>query len=263
MGEFDLEEQERKKNRNLRSRSMRIHGSPRSAPAMCKESSVQELRGSSEAPCPSCVRESQADEINRGKLKDFFAAKILKGYAKSSVIHMKAVISNILNNAVDNEIIPTNVSLGIKIPQKKKNGDEEEGNEMIDTLTPEETNLVLETVNEHFPKEYPLCLLLLRTGMRIGEALALRWGDIDFNGRFIHVQRGLSRMKIQTPKSGKSRRVDMSQQLAETLDGLQGGIQEERPRPGTWGCTGVHFHKRKGRIHHIEQLAQKGVLEGS
>ena len=53
--------------------------------------------------------------------------------------------------------------------------------------------------------------------MRIGEALALKWGDIDFNGRFIHVQRGLSRMKIQTPKNGKTRRVDMSQQLAETL----------------------------------------------
>jgi integrase len=53
--------------------------------------------------------------------------------------------------------------------------------------------------------------------MRIGEALAVKWGDIDFNGRFIHVQRGLSRMKIQTPKNGKTRRVGMSQQLAEAL----------------------------------------------
>jgi hypothetical protein len=48
-------------------------------------------------------------EINRGKLKDFFAAKTLEGYARSSASHMKAVISNILNNAVDNETIPTNV----------------------------------------------------------------------------------------------------------------------------------------------------------
>ena len=156
-------------------------------------------------------------EINRGKLKDFFAAKTLEGYTRSSASHMKAVISNILNNAVDNEIIPTNVSLGIKLPQKKKNGDEEEGDGAVDTLTAEETNLFLETVSEHFPKDYPLCLLLLRTGMRTGEALALRWGDIDFNRRFIHVQRGLSRKKIETPKSGKSRHVDMSQQLAETM----------------------------------------------
>jgi len=53
--------------------------------------------------------------------------------------------------------------------------------------------------------------------MRIGEALALKWGDIDFNGRFVHVQRGLSRMRIETPKNGKTRRVDMSPHLAETL----------------------------------------------
>ena len=53
--------------------------------------------------------------------------------------------------------------------------------------------------------------------MRIGEALALRWGDIDFNGRFIHVQRGLSLGKIQTPKNGKTRRIDMSHQLTWTL----------------------------------------------
>ena len=25
--------------------------------------------------------------------------------------------------------------------------------------------------------------------MRIGEALALQWGDIDFNGRFIQIRR--------------------------------------------------------------------------
>ena len=41
--------------------------------------------------------------------------------------------------------------------------------------------------------------------MRIGEALALEPGDLDFKGRLIHVQRGLSRMKIETPKNGKTR----------------------------------------------------------
>jgi len=53
--------------------------------------------------------------------------------------------------------------------------------------------------------------------MRIGEALALKWGDIDFNGRFIEVKRAYVRRKMSTPKSGKSRRVDMSLQLTEAL----------------------------------------------
>jgi integrase len=45
--------------------------------------------------------------------------------------------------------------------------------------------------------------------MRLGEAMALQWGDIDFHGRFINVQRSISKGVIGTPKSGKSRRVDM------------------------------------------------------
>ena len=215
LGEFDFEEQKRTPEPTFKEYGDSWIAT--SAPANCKESTTRSYEDLLRLHVLSVFGDMKLQEINRGKLKDFFAAKILEGYARSSVSHMKAVISNILNNAVDNEIIPTNVSLGIKLPQKKKNGDEEEGDGAVDTLTAEETNLFLETVSEHFPKDYPLCLLLLRTGMRIGEALALRWGDVDFNRRFIHVQRGLSRKKIETPKGGKSRRVDMSQQLAETL----------------------------------------------
>jgi len=43
---------------------------------------------------------------------------------------------------------------------------------------------------------------------------------IDFHGRFIEVSRTLSRGKLTTPKSGKSRRVDMSGQLTGILQDL-------------------------------------------
>lgn len=39
------------------------------------------------------------------------------------------------------------------------------------------------------PREYPLFMTALRTGMRLGELLGLEWGDIDFSGRFIEVRR--------------------------------------------------------------------------
>ena len=165
------------------------------------------------------IRTLKLKEINRGKIKDFIASKITDGYSASSVTHMRNLISNVLNKAVDDDVIPANLALRVGKIVKKTNGDEENSkNEKIDPLAREETVILLSTVFTHFRKDYPLTLLLFRTGMRIGEALALKWGDIDFNGRFIHVQRGLSRMKIQTPKSGKTRRIDMSPQLAETLE---------------------------------------------
>lgn len=46
------------------------------------------------------------------------------------------------------------------------------------------------------------------------------WKDIDFEGRLITIKRSFPKGKIETPKSGLSRTVDMSQQLAETLRDL-------------------------------------------
>lgn len=66
-------------------------------------------------------------------------------------------------------------------------------------------------------RHYSLFLLLARTGMRLGEALALRWDDVDFRGREIRVERTISAGRIETPKSGHGRSVDMSDQLAKHL----------------------------------------------
>ena len=188
------------------------------APATCKESTVQSYKDLLRLHILPVFGSLKLKEITRGKVKDFLASKIMEGFAASSVIHMKNVISGILNKAVDDEMLPSNVALRIGKIVQKSNGDEQEnGKAGADPLSREETRLLLDVVDGHYPKDYPLFLLLFRTGLRIGEAFALKWGDIDFNGRFIHVQRGLSRMKIQTPKNGKTRRVDMTPQLADTL----------------------------------------------
>src|SRR5687768_17215530 len=67
---------------------------------------------------------------------------------------------------------------------------------------------------------YPLLLCAPRTGIRQGELVSLKGIDVDFNGRFIHVKRNLSRGKLSATKSGKDRKVDMSNQLAEVLSDL-------------------------------------------
>ena len=124
-------------------------------------------------------RDMRVTEITRGKIKDFLLDKTNKGYAASTVTHIKNVISGILNKAVDDEVIAVNPAhrLGKIIKTKDRR-------EAIDPLTQDELKKLLGTAQaEH----YPLFLLLARTGLRIGEALALKWGDIDFNGRFIQI----------------------------------------------------------------------------
>jgi integrase len=57
----------------------------------------------------------------------------------------------------------------------------------------------------------------LRTGLRIGELLALRWDDVDFERRQIHVRRNYVRGHIDTPKSGRDRVVPMTADLYDAL----------------------------------------------
>ena len=73
------------------------------------------------------------------------------------------------------------------------------------------------------PEYHPLFLTFARTGLRLGEALALRWGDIQFGqdasdpNRYLWIRRNYTAGRFVTPKSGKARRVDMSQQLRTVL----------------------------------------------
>jgi integrase len=58
------------------------------------------------------------------------------------------------------------------------------------------------------------------TGLRMGELRALRWRDVDFANRLVHVRRSVWRTAEGTPKSGKARSVPLIDLAAVALDGL-------------------------------------------
>ncbi len=59
------------------------------------------------------------------------------------------------------------------------------------------------------------------TGLRRGELVALRWRDVDWEGRKLTVRRALSAGEIQaTPKGGRAREVPLSAQAAAAFDRL-------------------------------------------
>lgn len=80
--------------------------------------------------------------------------------------------------------------------------------------------MLMAAMDKKYAHFYPLLLCAARTGIRKGELISLKGIDLDFHGRFVHVQRNLSRGKISATKNGKDRKVDMSSQLAEVLKDL-------------------------------------------
>jgi|SRR5579871_209584 len=59
----------------------------------------------------------------------------------------------------------------------------------------------------------------LKTGLRLGELLALRWDDVNLDRGLLTVRRAASRGIVGTPKSGRNRDVELSAGAVRLLQG--------------------------------------------
>ena len=87
----------------------------------------------------------------------------------------------------------------------------------MDPFTSKDATQVVETARESFSDWYAFVICGFRTGMRLGELLALQWGDLDWQGSYMQIRRNLVRGKLTTPKNHQRRKIDMSRQLRAVL----------------------------------------------
>jgi integrase len=62
-----------------------------------------------------------------------------------------------------------------------------------------------------------LCLVALKTGMRQGELLALRWNDVDLENAIVRVRRSFTGGAVGTPKNRERRDVDLISDVVKLL----------------------------------------------
>jgi integrase len=184
-------------------------------------------------------------QLQRGRIREWLAGRIKAGYARESVRIMQATLRAILNAAIDDGVIVANPSSGLT-RQLKLTMTAAHRQEEIKAMTGEQVVIFLETAEREAPPLAPLFLLLARSGMRIGEALALQWDDVDYEGREIRVARAFSKGRLETPKSGVARTVDMSAQLARTLRRLHVERKAETLRRGWSGVPPWVFCTQHG-----------------
>jgi integrase len=85
-------------------------------------------------------------------------------------------------------------------------------------LSPEETAALIRHAANH--QDAALYATAAYAGLRLGELRGLRWVDLDFADRLIHVRRSFVRGHVKTPKSGRARSVPMVDQVIPHLDRL-------------------------------------------
>lgn len=199
------------------------------ARAHCKASTVAGYETAFRVYLRPRFGEQDLTEISREGIKKLAYEMLAHGKSRSYVKATLAPLSEMCNHAIEDGHLTVNPALRILRHSRTEMG---EKSQKITFLTREELTHFLRSCRQHFPQWYPFVLLLARTGLRVGEAVALQWGDLDLHSRFIEVQRNWVDGVLTTSKPGKSRKVDMSQQLAQTLKGLHVERKKETLRRG-------------------------------
>jgi integrase len=81
----------------------------------------------------------------------------------------------------------------------------------------EEYERLLTVAETRSPEAYLMVLLGGEAGLRLGEIVALEWGDVDLHARRLCVQRSDWRGHVTVPKGGRSRRLPTTQRLTSAL----------------------------------------------
>jgi integrase len=246
LGEFGFEEQ--KPVPTFKEYSSKwIDGYVRS---QCRESTFDEYESVLRNHVLPVFKGQGIDSITKGDIRDLLLAKHNNGLSIKRTMLIKDVISGVFNFALDEELIAANPTTGITKRLFPNSNGKKKTVEKTEVFTKDELDLFLETCEIHFKEYYLFFLMAARTGMRLGELLALKWDDIDFNSNYIWVKRSYRRGRFTRPKNGKSRRVDMSDRLIMALRAYLSVRKREDLKQGSGEMVELVLH-RQGQV--IEQ----------
>ena len=131
-------------------------------------------------------------EVTAPVVQQVINEMFVKGKSVNAVKKVKFLFNQFFEYAVDSELIENNPTTRVKI----RNRDIKQVNQenFYKAIPQEERMKFITALNENeFLK--PLCMTMMFAGLRTGEALALRWENIDFENKTIKVRNGL----IQVP----------------------------------------------------------------
>lgn len=142
------------------------------------------------------------NEINTQIVQQLITNWQMEGFKPSTIHVLYQIVKKSFNDALVQGLLIQNPCKNIKLPKIQRS--------QVKALTPsEQKNIERIAKSEPLYKGLPI-LLALHTGMRIGEIAALKWTDIDWNKRLIHVTHTFQRLPIGVKNNRTSLSLDQS-----------------------------------------------------
>jgi integrase len=176
------------------------------------------------------------------------------GLSRRTVIQAHTVLHNALKKALQWGLIGRNPTEAVSVPRPERR-------EMH--VLSEEQVMRLFQATQH-DEQHALWVLLVTTGLRLGEALGLKWEDVDLANSRLTVQRALQRQKehgitFVEPKTSRSRR------MVYFSDGTADALKEHRRKQnqarlmlgGMWNDNSLVFCRGNGRPLDPSRMSQR------
>jgi integrase len=155
-----------------------------------------------------------------------FLSQHSKRYSRSTLRSMRVSLSLVMSWAVACGWIGKNPCAGVKLPRDSNCA----GKRVVRTiLKPVQVSAIADKLEEPYST---LVLFLAVTGLRVGEAIAIKWSDFD--GDVLSVTRRISNGDLETVKSESScRKLPIPSELISRMRQLGEGEWIFRSREGT------------------------------
>jgi integrase len=169
------------------------------------------------------------DKLRPSDVEALLVSKREAGLSDSTVRLIYTVCRAVLDIAVRDGIARRNAAAAVKRPTIKRTD--------ARYLSAEEVGRLLEAARGD--RLQPLIVLMLGTGLRRGEALALHWRDVDLAAGLVRVRWTLGRVDralvFDEPKTDRSRRfVSLPSPVVETLRRHRTALAAERLAALAW-----------------------------
>jgi integrase len=180
---------------------------------------------------------------------------VKSGYAKNTVRLIKAALSSVLADAIDDGYLETTnpaYSAGRKRRTVPTAVD-------VRPLSWEERDTLL-TSAAHDLRHHALFSVLAKTGLRPGEGMALKPGDLDFRNLSVRVERAVADGgRVKSTKTYEARTVEMTPDLATTLKRHLTWLKAESLRTGK-GEPEWLFPTEEGALMNKDHLAASSAV---
>lgn len=195
---------------------------------------------------------TRLDRLTPQQVQAFLNAKLATGLRPCTVRQMHAILRKALNQALKWGLVERNVATLVDPPRIVR--------DEIAPLTPDEAKALLASLRDS--RLEALYTVALAVGLRQGEALGLRWTDMDLEAGTVAVQGQLQRLDgefvLLEPKTHRSRRtLDLPAVCVAALRRHKVRQAEERLLAGAdWQDWGLVFTTRRGTPLHASNVVR-------